>query len=61
MNKKWSTKARTKKDDVAIRLLIPPDLNSKIAALAAQEMRPKAVMVHRLILEALEHRSKSAG
>ena len=50
MNKKWSTKARTKKDDVALRLLIPPDLNSKIAALAAQEMRLKAVMVHRLIL-----------
>ncbi len=60
MNKR-NQKASLKKDDIAIRLLIPPDLNAKIEVLAAQEMRPKSVMVHRLILEALEHRVKSKG
>ncbi len=60
MNKR-GPKVRLKKGSVAVRLLIPAPMNAKIEILAKQELRPKTSMVHILLIEALEHRSKSAG
>ncbi len=57
---KQGAKKRLSKNTVAIRLTgIPVKLNAKLDIIAAQEMRSKTSLIQMLLIEALEHRSKS--